>query len=872
MNEEYVLSKSFLSADGEPVRSMCYITAIAGGNAAASTGGSAAASATAMDTSDDGTAGGETVAIGSQGGIVTQLCTAGGSNGEVELTTFQGGHSHGITAMLALPDSTKYVTGCKDNHIRIFDASCDNLATKAPIQVLQGHGNAVTSLTLVTLVNDKDSSDTMTLLVSGSWDGSAKCWSLDAGMCVCTMGGHENTVCVQGLPPPTSSSSKPSSGGPATYRGCLATASAGVAQGNAIVDMKLRIWDIVLQEGGAVQSTLRHTIQDHQGPIRDLCLDPTTLCLASVSNDGTLKLRDSSTGKPLNQLVHPGTNEGSPPLILSVAALGNGRFVTGTEDGCVFVWDSAVNATTPVHTILHPNCVWRVASIPNNLTGDFMTACHDGQARIFSLDGTRLAPPNEIEAFQHAVTEAIEKKQKAAAGGGGPSPEEVAKLPDWHTARYSMTGKSEGQVQLFRKDAIAIAAQWSMASGTWIEVGEVTGSNEHAGTIDGVSYDHVFPIEVDVPGGGLRNLQIGYNTGENPFVTAQQFIDTNELDQNYLAQIADYIRQRAGETNTPPTLGMGDATACSGAPASAYTAPAAVPTYQYLPMKGYRLFESGTDKTPLSKVLGKVREFNENVPQDQKLSSEQCGDLLEGLAQTLSATNRYHSSSISNEELNVIGHILSNWPSSQAFPALDLARMIVLHPDATSRQRTAYWTSLISTVLERHLSNVDSLEGTAAVAIPMLSMRLSANAFKGFGSNDAIASHLKAILHSATVSCAASGNKNVRLSVATIALNASSHMLTASSSSSPPSSEDIEALLKLLEAILTQHVATYESEAISRTLLAFGTMLLLPGVAGQSVKAQAASLNLTSSLITSVAEKHGETAKGIATEIATILN
>lgn len=39
-------------------------------------------------------------------------------------------------------------------------------------------------------------------------------------------------------------------------------------------------------------------------------------------------------------------------------------------------------------------------------------------------------------------------------------------------------------MQMFRKNGVAIAAQWSAASGTWIEVGEVTGTS-NAGVIDG---------------------------------------------------------------------------------------------------------------------------------------------------------------------------------------------------------------------------------------------------------------------------------------------------------------------------------------------------------------------------------------------------
>lgn len=54
----------------------------------------------------------------------------------------------------------------------------------------------------------------------------------------------------------------------------------------------------------------------------------------------------------------------------------------------------------------------------------------------------------------------------------GPSAVEIAKLPRWEQ-RHANIGKSEGQVQVFQRDGKAIAAQWSAASSTWIEVGEV---------------------------------------------------------------------------------------------------------------------------------------------------------------------------------------------------------------------------------------------------------------------------------------------------------------------------------------------------------------------------------------------------------------
>ena len=174
---------------------------------------------------------------------------------------------------------------------------------------------------------------------------------------------------------------------------------------------------------------------------------------------------------------------------------------------------------------------------------------------------------------------------------------------------------------MFNKDGRAIAAQWSASGGTWIEIGEVTGTNENAGTVDGVSYDHVFPIEVEDPAtGGVRKLQIGYNNGENQFVVAQRFIDANELPQYHLAQIADYIRQRAGADAGPATLGMEAAPAAGGGTAAAEPMDvAAVPqqsaahAYAHLPVRGYKSFETGATEQGLGKIVAKAREFNSTL-------------------------------------------------------------------------------------------------------------------------------------------------------------------------------------------------------------------------------------------------------------------
>lgn len=484
-----------------------------------------------------------------------------------------------------------------------------------------------------------DLSPDSTILISGSWDGTAKVWNLASKSLVATCGNHENTVSVCVL----------SQEGGATVK--FATGSAGIVQNNVVSDHSIRIWSVNINTGA---TNLLHTVKnDHNGPIRDVCLSSADGMLVSCSNDGTVKLRSVETGEAITTLA---VMVEETPMLLSLTSSPT-YLATAAEDGHVLVWNS--NKTSESQVIRHASCVWNVVSVPSN--GDLITCCQDGALRIFTQSTERMTSPEERDAFSKDVSDALQKHQK------GPSQDEVANLPKWDMNALQQ-GKSEGQVQLFQKDGIAIAAQWSMASQTWIEVGQVIGSSEDAGMIDGVKYDHVMPIEVDVSDGGVAKLQIGYNNGENPFVAAQRFIDAHMLPQYHLSQIADYIQQRVG--HAAPTLGMPSSTA----------APAAV-LYEHLPVQGYKSFEL-SKVASLEKMQSKLQEIG-------KLSDAQS-ESVQSLILTLGATNRYHASKITRDELVVLQFML-NWPSAEAFPALDLCRLTVLHPDASTHDKGNYW-------------------------------------------------------------------------------------------------------------------------------------------------------------------------------------
>ncbi|CAM9815265.1 unnamed protein product [Scytosiphon promiscuus] len=116
------------------------------------------------------------------------------------------------------------------------------------------------------------------LLLSGSWDETAKAWDLESATCQWTLGGHENNVCVLGLGP-----------------GSIATGSTGLNVDGHLVGQQIRMW-----QGSPPKES--RSLTDHTSGIRDLCLADAAKgesspaespkkdgCFCSASNDGTVR-------------------------------------------------------------------------------------------------------------------------------------------------------------------------------------------------------------------------------------------------------------------------------------------------------------------------------------------------------------------------------------------------------------------------------------------------------------------------------------------------------------------------------------------------------------------------------------------------------
>jgi phospholipase A-2-activating protein len=655
----------------------------------------------------------------------------------------------------------------------------------------------------------------------------------------------------------------------------IVTGSAGMAQGNMIRDHSVRLWSVNVNSG---ETNLLYTLSnDHEGPIRDVLAtkySPTSPILATCSNDGTIRVRDPLTGITLSTLVF--SYEEHPPMLLSITYVDSssrnddstkdgsidtitGTMVAAAESGHVVFWNHATINIGQPQIILHADCVWNIVALPN---GDVASCCQDGTVRIFTRLPERMADIAERQHFTESVNNAVQAVQS------GPTAEEVAKLHPWHLS-YEKGGTSEGQVHLFNKNNVAIAAQWSMDTQTWIEVGQVTGPVGPKGggsgknTIDGVSYDHVLPIEIEQTNGQVSTLQIGYNNGENPFTAGQRFIDRHMLPQSYLSQIAEYITQRVGKQ--PTVLGMTSSSTSTLLASSAAFTGTPISHYEYIPGKGYKTFDL-VDKTAIAtfeKMKIKIKEFGGHDNDMMHIST---------LMTTLQTQNRYHASKVTDLELSSLSNLLTAFTAAQSFPALDLARITVLHPDASTTERSRYWFSLIQSAIALCQADATILVnessdggGPAVTAVPMLTLRLFCNALKGgSGSRSAVVEQLHEVLNCAAIHVT-STNKNIRLSVTTLIYNVCVYIQQNSTSMMNVDSM-VPAIVGLIAEVLNAKVP-FESEALIRTMIAMGTLAMASPIAKDALKA-----NYLGSKVEPLASSHGDVAKAVAKEVYNALS
>lgn len=325
------------------------------------------------------------------------------------------------------------------------------------------------------------------VLVSGSWDCTAKAWDLLRFEVKHDLVGHLASVWDAKVI------------GPDTYLTCSA-------------DRTIRKW---VGDREVAQYV------GHNDVVRKLLVLPDQNQFVSASNDCTLKVWDLATGTVLHTLL------GHQLFVYDVAALPNGDLVSTAEDRTVRVWR---NGKVLQAITLPCISVWCVAVLPN---GDFAVGGSDKQIYVFTASDDRAATALGILAFNDLVRLSAISEQ---------SLDDLKKTDIPGYDRLDHPGKEEGSTIMVKSPAGVIEAhQWS--GGAWVKIGDVVdsaGGSLGKKEYKGKEYDYVFDVDVE---DGKPPLKLPYNANENPYTAAERFLADNDLPGSYADEVVRFINQ-----------------------------------------------------------------------------------------------------------------------------------------------------------------------------------------------------------------------------------------------------------------------------------------------------------------------------------------
>ena len=666
--------------------------------------------------------------------------------------------------------------------------------------LLIGHSHNVCAL---------DSSSEGGYIVSGSWDGSARVWSIGNWECAALLEGHSGSVWAV----------------LAYDKGTIITGSLisvhyliSLMETPGCADQKIRFFS----PGGK----LLHTFQGSNDVVRALCRLPSShpsgAAFASAGNDGIIHLWRLD-GRAVGEL------HGHENFVYSIASLPNGEIISGGEDRTARIW----KGNTCIQTITHPAIsVWGVAACVDN--GDFATGASDRKVRVFSRSEERKGDPQVVQEFEDSVKSSAIPQQQV----GDVNKE---KLPGPEFLQQK-SGTKEGQVVMIKEnDGSVTAHQWSQTAQKWVNVGTVVdavGSSGKKTTYLGVDYDYVFDVDIE---DGKPALKLPYNLSQNPYEAATKFVQDNELPITYLEQVADFITTNTqgatiGQSSQPsgPDAWGTENRYRPGDSAAVPTQPTSTP--KVLPQTSYLAIKS----TNLRTVLQKIEELNQKLNGDgDPLSSEQLQSLralakpLEG---ALASGPKEDPSFV--DGITAVFHILLHWPPSHQLPALDLLRLLAAAtPQVAAGNKSELEKSLLDSDVIKDLDRQNNV---------MLGIRTLSNLFET-PSGRSLAENLFDKVHQLVQPLAKKplNNRNLMIAISTLYLNYAVMYTSAMNS---------ERALLLLDDLTALIHGTADAETLYRALVAAGTLLSL----GEEVKMAAKEVFDYEKVIKVAAEKGKE--------------
>ncbi|MBN3306153.1 phospholipase A-2-activating protein [Amia ocellicauda] len=736
------------------------------------------------------------------------------------------GHTNFVSCVCIIAPNDAYPRGLIATGGNDHNICVFSLDRPDPIYILKGHKNTVCAL----------SAGKFGTLLSASWDTTAKVWLNDK--CMMTLQGHTAAVWAVKIMP---------------EQGLMLSGSA---------DKTIKLW-----KAGRCE----RTYTGHEDCVRGLAV-VNDMEFFSCSNDASIR-KWLVTGECL-QIYYGHTN-----YIYSLSVFPNGEdFVSTGEDRTVRIWKKGECAQT---IRLPAQSVWCSCLLDN---GDIVVGSSDGIIRVFTESEERAASAEDLQAFEDELSKATFDPKTGDLGDI-----KMEELPG--IEHLEEPGTRDGQTRLIKEGEKVEAYQWSVSDGRWMKIGDVVGSS--GGTqqtsgktlYEGKEYDFVFTIDVNEGG---PSMKLPYNTSDDPWLTAHNFLERNDLNPMFLDQVANFIIEntkgqtvgRAPSGTSDPFTGSGRYIPGSGegpmgwggdpftgsgryipgsgsstmAPAgvadpftggSAYSSNALrqTSTNIYFPKPDAVMFEQANTTA----ILAKLKELNSGAPGEQKLSDEALRKVEKLL---LSITNVQSAERPTAEQIEILWKA-THWPEDIVFPVLDILRLAVRDPlvnECLCNEREGVQFC-------NHLLNLMTPQGKPANQ--MLALRTLCNCFSGQWGQRLLMSQRETVM-SRAMELKAVCNKNIHIALATLVLNYAGclHKVT-----------DLEGKAQCLSMVSTILEVVQDKEAVFRLLVALGTTVTSDGTAKDLAKSLGVKSQITKYSSVSDPVKVGECCKLVLSEL-----
>ncbi|XP_076144610.1 phospholipase A-2-activating protein [Alosa pseudoharengus] len=695
------------------------------------------------------------------------------------------GHTNFVSCVCIISPNETYPRGLIVTGGNDHNICVFSLDRPDPMYTLKGHKNTVCSL----------SAGRFGTLLSGSWDTTAKVWLNDK--CMMTLQGHTAAVWAVVILP---------------EQGLMLTGSA---------DKTIKLW-----KAGRCEKTYT----GHEDCVRGLAV-VNDVEFFSCSNDASIR-RWMVTGECV-QVYYSHTN-----YIYSLSVFPNGQdFISTGEDRSVRVWKQG----ECVQTIRLPaQSVWCCCLLTN---GDIAVGASDGIIRVFTESEERVASAQDLQAFEDELSKATIDPKTGDLGDI-----KMEELPG--REHLDEPGNRDGQTRLIKEDDHVEAYQWSVSEARWMKIGDVVGGSSQQKServmYEGKEYDFVFTIDVNEGG---PSMKLPYNVTEDPWLTAHNFLQKNDLSPMFLDQVANFIIENTkGHTLGPapsssdPFTGSGRyipgasddglrggaADPFTGAgryiPGSGPSPPGSAGVAD--PFTGGSAYSSASNRQTrtniyfpktdgvtfeqanATQILAKLKELNGGAPEEHRLSEE----VLSGLEQLLLAVCDLKGSQQlqppTDEQINLLLKT-AHWPEDIVFPVLDILRLAVRHPEVNAR--LCGGSEGVS--LCNHLLSLMGPQGRPANQ--MLALRTLCNCFAAARGRHLLLGQREAVLTRAS-DLRSVCNKNIHVALATLVLNYAGQLLGQGAA-------ELEAKAQCLSVASAALEVVQDREAVFRLLVALGT-------------------------------------------------